>query len=29
MKTFEISGCGVPTDGGTSPCYRGGDAGSP
>jgi hypothetical protein len=21
-KTFQISGCGVPTDGGTSPCYR-------
>lgn len=20
-KTFDISGCGVPTDGGTSPCY--------
>ena len=23
-KTFTISGCGVPTDGGTSPCYRDG-----
>ncbi len=21
-KVFQISGCGVPTDGGTSPCYR-------
>lgn len=23
-KTFNVSGCGVPTDGGTSPCYRDG-----
>lgn len=23
-KTFEISGCGIPADGGTSPCYRDG-----
>ena len=21
MKTFEVSGCGIPSDGGTSPCY--------
>ncbi|MEW5740891.1 MAG: hypothetical protein AB1938_18370 [Myxococcota bacterium] len=23
-QTFAVSGCGVPTDGGTSPCYRDG-----
>lgn len=23
-KTFEVSGCGIPSDGGTSPCYRDG-----
>lgn len=27
-REFEISGCGIPTDGGSSPCYRG-DAGTP
>jgi hypothetical protein len=27
-QEFEISGCGVPTDGGASPCYRA-DAGAP
>lgn len=26
-RIFEISGCGVPTDGGTSPCYGNRDAG--
>lgn len=24
VQTFEVTGCGVPTDGGTSPCYRDG-----
>ncbi|HEY0881301.1 MAG TPA: hypothetical protein VGD87_07215 [Archangium sp.] len=27
-REFEISGCGIPTDGGSSPCYRA-DAGTP
>ena len=24
LKTFDVSGCGVPSDGGASPCYRDG-----
>jgi hypothetical protein len=29
-REFQVSGCGVPTDGGTSPCYGGRfDAGTP
>lgn len=28
-QTFAVSGCGVPADGGTSPCYRDGGTATP
>lgn len=29
VQEFRLSGCGVPADGGSSPCYGTGDAGAP